>query len=122
VASFNKDLWQTVVFLFLSKSAQQANTVFSQQDLISEKNIGLAHRFVEMVGDSTKQEKIKFALLKALRGMEKEGLIVRLSETSLQFSDAGFTKMQKELKTAMTKIAQSFPESTVKDKSEPIVQ
>ncbi len=120
--SYNDSLWQTVIFLFLSKFVKQAQTPFSQQDLINDKNIELANRFVKMVGDTTAEKKIKFALLKALRGLEKESLVLRLSETTLQLSDAGFAKMKTEVEAAMLKIAQSFPESTAKENSAPTVQ
>lgn len=120
--SYNKNLWQTVIFLFLSKFVKQAQTPFPQQDLINNKNIDLASRFVKMVRDTTAEKKIKFALLKALRGLEKEAVVVRLNETTLQLSDAGFAQMKNEVETAMAKIAQSFPESTAKDGSAPTVQ
>ena len=111
MASFNKELWQTVVYLFLSKFVQQANTPFGQKELINAKNIDLANRFVQMVGDTTEEKKIKFALLKGLRQLESDGMVERLSEESLQLSDAGFAQMKLEVETAMQKIAQSFPES-----------
>ncbi|MCK5825590.1 MAG: hypothetical protein KAG93_01040 [Desulfuromusa sp.] len=122
MASYNEGLWQTVIFLFLSKFVKQAQTPFSQQELINDKNVELANHFIKIVGDTTDQKKIKFALLKALRALEKEVLVVRLSETTLQLSDAGFAKMKIEVETAMLKISQSFPESTVKEGSSPTVQ
>ncbi len=122
MASPNESLWQTVIFLFLSKFVKQAQIPFPQQDLINDKNIGLASRFAKMVGDSTDEKKIKFALLKALRTLEKEELILRLSETTLQLSDTGFAKMKTEVAAAMMKIAQSFPESTTQEGSSPTVQ
>jgi hypothetical protein len=122
MAPYNKSLWQTVIFLFLSKFVKQAQTPFPQQELINDKNTELANRFVKMVGDATDKKKIKFALLKALSALEKEELILRLNETTLQLSDAGFAKMKTELATAMMKIAQSFPESTTKEGSSPTVQ
>ena len=112
MAPYNKDLWQTVAFLFLSKFVKQANVPFPQGELINTKNVELANRFIQMVGDTTAEKKIKFALLKALRELEKEELVLRLSETTLQLSDAGFAKMKTEVETAMMKIAQNFPEST----------
>ena len=112
MASYNKDLWQTVIFLFLSKFVKQANVPFSQGTLINAKNVDLANRFIQMVSDTTDEKKIKFALLKALRELEKEEMVLRLSETTLQLSDAGFAKMKTEVETAMMKIAQNFPEST----------
>jgi DNA integrity scanning protein DisA with diadenylate cyclase activity len=122
VALYNKDLWQTVTFLFLSKFVKQANVPFVQEELINTKNIELASRFAKMVGDTTEEKKIKFALLKALRQFEKEELVLRLSEATLQLSDEGFAKMKMEVETAMLKIAQSFPESTPKDQPTPTVQ
>ena len=122
MAVFNKDLWQTVIFLFLSKFVQQADVPFAQEELINGKNVDLANRFVQMVGDTTEEKKIKFALLKALRQLEKEEVIVRRDEATLQLSNDGFTKMKTEVETAMMKIAQSFPEATPKDKPTPTVQ
>jgi len=122
MASYNKDLWQTVTFLFLSKCVKQANVSFAQEELINAKNVELANRFVKMVGDTTDEKKIKLALLKGLRQLEKEELVLRLSETTLQLSEVGFAKMKSEVETAMLKIAQSFPESMSKDKPAPTVQ
>ncbi|MDX2480192.1 MAG: hypothetical protein QNK24_07635 [Desulfuromusa sp.] len=122
MAADNKDLWKTVTFLFLSKFVKQAKVSFAQEELINARNIELASRFAKMVGDTTDEIKIKFALLKALRQFEKEGLVLRLSETTLQLSDDGFTKMKTEVEMAMLKIAQSFPESTPKDKPTPTIQ
>jgi hypothetical protein len=122
LASFNKELWQTVVYLFLSKFVQKAKTPFAQAALINEKNIDLASRFAQMVGDTTEETKVKFALLKGLRQLENDGLVERLSEESLQLSDEGFSKMKLEVETAMMKIAQSFPESQVKEPPEAPVQ
>jgi len=122
VAPFNKDLWQTVVYLFLSKFVQQANTPFAQEKLINQKNIDLASRFAQMVGDATEEKKIKFALLKGLRLLENDGTVERLSEETLQLSEDGFKKMRLEVETAMMKIAQSFPEAQVKEPPEAPVQ
>lgn len=122
MTAYNKDLWETVTFLFLSKFVRQANVSFPQKELINAKNIELATRFAKMVGDTTDEKKIKFALLKGLRKLENEGLVLRLSETTLQLSEAGFTKMKREVETAMQKIAQSFPESLPKDQPSPTVQ
>ncbi len=120
--SFNKNLWQTVTFLFLSKFVKQADAPFLQQELINDKNIELANRFAKMVGDTTDEKKIKFALLKALRLLEKEGLVLRQGETTLQLSDSGFNRMKTEVETALQKISQSFPEATPKEDSPPTVQ
>jgi len=112
VATHNEDLWSTVIFLFLSKFVKQANVPFMQEELINTKNVDLAGRFAKMVGDTTDEKKIRLALLKGLRQLEKEKLVLRLNETTLQLSDAGFARMKTEVATAMQKIAQSFPEST----------
>ena len=120
--SYNRSLWQTVIFLFLSKFVKQAETPFSQQNLINDKNIDLANRFVKMVGDTTDEKKIKFALLKALRELEKGLFVSRLSETTLQLSEAGLAKMKTEVAAAMQKISQSFPESNPESNSSPTVQ
>lgn len=122
MAPFNKDLWQTVVYLFLSKFVQRANTPFAQDELINQKNIDLASRFAQMVGDSTEEKKIKFALLKGLRLLESDGTVERLSEEALQLSENGFKKMKLEVETAMMKIAQSFPEAQVKEPPETPLQ
>jgi len=122
MAAYNESLWKTVIFLFLSKFVKQPHTPFPQQELINDKNRELASRFAKMVGDTTDEKKIKLALLKALRVLEKEAVVVRLSETTLQLSDTGFAQMKSEVETAMAKIAQSFPESTAKDDSAPTVQ
>jgi len=122
MAPFNRELWQTVVYLFLSKFVQKAKTPFAQEELINQKNIDLATRFVHMVGDTTEEKKIKFALLKGLRELESDGAVERLSESSLQLSDAGFDKMKLEVATAMEKIAQSFPESQGDKASETPIQ
>lgn len=122
MAAYNKDLWQTVIFLFLSKFVKQANVSFAQEELINAKNVALADRFIQMVGDTTDEKKIKFALLKALRQLEKEEMLLRLDETTLQLSNNGFAKMKTEVETAMMKITQSFPESAPKDKPAPTIQ
>jgi hypothetical protein len=122
MTSYNKDLWQTVTYLFLSKFVKQANVSFNQEELINSKNIDLAKRFVQMVGDTTDEKKIKFALLKALRLLEKDEMVLRLNETTLQLSDDGFARMKTEVDTAMMKIAQSFPESVPKDKPSSTIQ
>ena len=111
-----------VTFLFLSKFVKQANVSFAQEELINAKNIELANRFAKMVGDETDEKKIKLALLKGLRQLEKKELVLRLSETTLQLSEAGFAKMKTEVETAMLKISQSFPESIPKGKPAPTVQ
>lgn len=122
MTSYNKGLWQTVTLLFLSKFVKQAKVPFAQAELISARNIELASRFAKMVGDTTDEEKIKFVLLKALGQFEKEGVVLRLSETTLQFSDNGFAKMKLEVETAMLKIAQNFPGSAPEDPPAPTVQ
>ncbi|WP_321368230.1 hypothetical protein [uncultured Desulfuromusa sp.] len=122
MASYNKELWQTVTYLFLSKFVQQANVSFPQDELINVKNVELAKRFAQMVGDTTDEKKIKFALLKGLRELEKDEMVRRLDETTLQLSEKGFARMKIEVDTAMMKIAQSFPESVPKGKSGPTVQ
>lgn len=122
MTSYNESLWQTVIFLFMSKFVKQAQNPFPQQELLNDKNIELANRFVKMVGDTTDEKKIKFALLKALGILEKKGLVLRLSETTLQLSDAGFAQMKTEVEAAMLKIAQSFPKSTAKEGSSPTMQ
>jgi len=120
MASNNTTLWQTIVFLFLSKFVKQADQPFAQKQLVNAKNIELASRFAGMVGDKTDDGKRKLTLLKALKKLEKEGFIQRLDEKTLQLSEEGFTRMQSEVQTAMTKIAQSFPDSAAKaDKPAP---
>lgn len=122
MAAYNKDLWQTVIFLFLSKFVKQANVSFAQEELINAKNVALADRFIQMVGDTTDEKKIKFALLKGMRALEKDKLLLRSDEITLQLSDAGFARMKTEVESAMMKIAQSFPDSTPEDKPAPTVQ
>ncbi len=122
MATYNQELWQTVVFLLLSKIVKEADTTFAQNLLINPRNIELANRFVQMVGDTTTEKKIKFALLKAMRELEKEAIVVRVDEESLQLIKTGFTQMKEELNTAMTKIAKNFPDSTAKEDPEPTVQ
>lgn len=116
MTSYNKDLWQTVIYLFLSKFVKQANVSFGQEELINSKNVEMATRFAQMVGDTTDEKKIKFALLKALRLLEKDEMVLRFNETTLQLSDDGFARMKTEVDTAMMKIAQSFPEVVQKNK------
>ncbi len=115
MAPFNSELWQTVVYLFLSKFVQQANVPFAHEMLINAKNIDLANRFARVVGDSTEEKKVKFALLKGLRQLESEGMVERLDETTLLLTTAGFARMKHEVETAMEKIARSFPESAAKE-------
>lgn len=122
MASHNKQLWQTVLFLFLSKFVKQADQTFAQKQLINAKNVELASRFAEMVGDSTSEDKIKLTLIKALNLLEKDGLMLRVDETTLRLSNDGFVLMQNEVKTAMTKISQNFPETKVQEKPAPAVQ
>lgn len=111
MASHNHALWQTVIFLFLSKFIREANVEFAQKQLINAKNVELAQKFAEMVGDTTEHSKIKLSLLKALKKLEKEEWMQRIDDNTLLLSDTGFEKMQSELQTAMLKIAKSFPET-----------
>jgi len=122
MTSYNRDLWQTVTYLFLSKFVKQANVSFAQDELINVKNVELAKRFAQMVGDTTDEKKIKPALLKALRLLEKEEMVLRLNEATLQLSDDGFARMKTEVNTALMKISQSFPESVPKNKPSSTVQ
>jgi hypothetical protein len=111
MASHNNALWQTVIFLFLSKFIRQANVEFGQKQLINAKNVELAQKFAEMVGDTTENSKIKLALIKALKQIEKGGWLQRIDDNTLSMNDEGFEKMQSELQTAMMKIARDFPDS-----------
>lgn len=111
MASHNHALWQTVVFLFLSKFVREPNVEFAQKQLINAKNVELAQKFTEMVGDATESSKIKLALIKAVKQVEKEGWLQRIDDSTLKLNDIGFEKMQSELQTAMLKIAKSFPET-----------
>lgn len=122
MASHNNALWQTVIFLFLSKFIRQANVEFGQKQLINAKNVELAQKFAEMVGDTTENSKIKLALLKALKQVEKEGWLQRIDENTLSMNDAGFEKMQSELQTAMMKIARDFPDSAPQEQPAPTMQ
>lgn len=122
MASHNNALWQTVIFLFLSKFIRQANVEFGQKQLINAKNVELAQKFAEMVGDTTENSKIKLALLKALKQVEKGGWLQRIDENTLSMNDVGFEKMQTELQTAMMKIARDFPDSAPQEQPAPTMQ
>ncbi|OQY17821.1 MAG: hypothetical protein B6I36_08370 [Desulfobacteraceae bacterium 4572_35.1] len=122
MASHNNALWQTVTFLFLSKFIRQANVEFGQKQLINAKNVELAQKFAEMVGDATENSKIKLALLKGLKQVEKGGWLQRIDENTLSMNDAGFEKMQTELQTAMMKIARDFPDSAPQKQPAPTMQ
>lgn len=111
MAAYNRELWQTVIFLFLSKFVQQPNIEFNQKQLINAKNVELAQKFAEMVGDTTESTKVKLALIKAMKQVEKGGWLQRNDDTTLSLNDAGFEKMQQELQTAMLKIAENFPDT-----------
>lgn len=111
MASHNNQLWQTIIFLFLSKFVRKPNDEFAQKQLINAKNVGLAQKFAEMVGDTTESSKIKLALIKAMKQVEKSGWLQRIDDNTLLLNDTGFEKMQSELQTAMMKIAHSFPDT-----------
>lgn len=121
MATHNKELWQTVVFLFLSKLSPQAGQPFAQKMLINAKNIDLARRFAEMVGDNTSPDKIKLTLLKALKQLEKQGWVERVDDNTILLTAAGIDKMGTEQQLAMQKIATSFPDAA-KDKPVPTMQ
>jgi len=122
MASHNNQLWQTVIFLFLSKFVKQPNIEFSQKLLINAKNVELAQKFAEMVGDTTENTKIKLALIKAMKQVEKGGWLQRVDDNTLLLNDTGFEKMQVELQTAMMKIARDFPDSAPQEQPAPSVQ
>lgn len=122
MASHNNELWQTVIFLFLSKFVKQANEPFSQKQLVNAKSVELARRFSEMVGDTTEESKIKLALFKALKQIEQGEWLQRIDENTLQLNESGLARMQTELQTAMMKIARDFPETKVQEKPAPAVQ
>lgn len=111
MASHNHALWQTVIFLFLSKFVREPNVEFAQKQLINAKNVELAQKFAEMVGDTTENSKVKLALIKAVKQVEKGGWLQRIDDNTLKLSEEGFEKMQTELQTAMLKIAKNFPET-----------
>jgi len=122
MATHNVALWQTVTFLFLSKFSPQANQPFAQKMLINAKNVDLAQKFAEMVGDTTESGKIKLALLKALKQMEKQGFVERIDENTIQISPSGAEKMTSEVEAAMRKIAESFPDTSAAKKQTPTAQ
>lgn len=122
MASHNNQLWQTVIFLFLSKFIRQPNVEFAQKQLINAKNVELAQKFAEMVGDTTENTKIKLALIKAMKHVEKGGWLQRIDDNTLVLNDAGFEKMQTELQTAMMKIARDFPDSAPEEQPAPTMQ
>jgi hypothetical protein len=111
MASSNQDLWQSILFLFLSKFVKQANTPFARKDLINAKNVELAGKFAEMVGDKTPAEKMKLTMNKALKSLVKHGFAQEIDDATLQLTDSGMVKMHEELKIAMAKIAQNFPQT-----------
>lgn len=111
MATHNTAFWQTTIFLFLSKFVQQPNVEFGQKQLINAKNVELAQKYAEMVNDATEKSKIKLALLKALKQIEKKEWLQRADESTLSLTEDGFKKMQEELQAAMLKIAASFPDT-----------
>ena len=122
MAKHNNSLWQTVVFLFISKFDPQAGQPFEQKLLINAKNVELARRFAAMVGDTTEDTKIKLALLKGLQQLEKTDYIQRIDDATLQLTSTGYAQMKQEIQTAMKKIAENFPENKPKDKPAPVMQ
>ncbi|WP_321530737.1 hypothetical protein [uncultured Desulfuromonas sp.] len=111
MASTNHELWQSILFLFLSKFVKQAQTPFAKKDLINAKNVELANKFAQMTGNTTPPEKMKNTLNKALAALQKKGLVEEVDVKTLQLTNAGWNTMHIEVKAAMTKISQEFPQS-----------
>ncbi|OQY18895.1 MAG: hypothetical protein B6I36_05720 [Desulfobacteraceae bacterium 4572_35.1] len=122
MATHNSELWQTVTFLFLSKFSPKTGKPFAQKMLINAKNVELAQRFAEMVGDTTKGDKTKLALIKALRQLEQHGWVERIDDSTIQLTDTGITKMNNEVQSAMKKIAASFPDAANTEKPAPVMR
>ncbi|MBN2645518.1 MAG: hypothetical protein JXR59_08620 [Desulfuromonadaceae bacterium] len=118
----NNHLWQTVIFLFLSKFIKQPGESFAEKLLINAKNVDLAARFAEMVGDTTPENKVKLTLIKATKKLEQTGFLQRIDDRTLQITDAGFSKMQSEVQVAMRKIAENFPQADSGQKPAPVMQ
>ena len=113
MAATNHELWQSILFLLMSKFVKQAQAPFARKDLINAKNVELANKFAEMVGNTTPPEKMKLTLNKALAALQKKGLVEEVDATTLQLTVAGWNTLQEEVKTAMSKISQEFPQSQV---------
>nr|WP_320048595.1 hypothetical protein [uncultured Desulfuromonas sp.] len=111
MASTQNELWQSILFLFMSKFVRQAQTPFAKKELINAKNVELANKFAEMTGNTTPPEKMKLTLTKALSELQKKGLLEEVGATTLQLTEKGWSSMQEEVKSAMCKIAQEFPQS-----------
>ncbi|MDY0189557.1 MAG: hypothetical protein RBR22_02380 [Desulfuromonas sp.] len=122
MSTSNNSLWQTVTFLFLSKLALTAKQPFAQKKLINGKNVELAQRFATMVGATTESGKVKLAMLKAVKQLEKQGYLERIDDNNLQLSDIGAEKMANEVQSAMRKIAENFPDATAANKPAPMMQ
>nr|WP_320115271.1 hypothetical protein [uncultured Desulfuromonas sp.] len=113
MASTHHELWQSILFLLMSKFVKQAQTPFAKKDLINAKNVELANTFAQMTGNTTPPEKMKITLNKALAALQKKGLVEDVDEKTLQLTNAGWNTMQLEVKAAMTKISQEFPQTQV---------
>ena len=116
MTSTNKQLWQTVIFLLLSKFITNQQQQFSRKQLINAKNVELAERFANIVGDNAAVGKTKLALNKALQQLIDNGSINAVAGDTMQITDTGFAAMQQRRQEAMTKIAASFPDSSAQKK------
>jgi len=111
MASTNHELWQSILFLFMSKFVKQAETPFARKELINAKNVELANKFAEMTGNTTPPEKMKLTLNKALSALQKNDLVQEMDGATLQLTAKGWNVMQNEVRTAMAKISQEFPQT-----------
>ena len=111
MSTYNFKLWQTVVFLFLSKFVTSDNEPFTKKQLINGKNTQLAEKFIQMMDEKTAAGKAKLSMDKTVSKLIQQQLLISIDDDTLQLSDAGFAMMEQERNNAMQKIAASFPET-----------
>ncbi|MFA5700976.1 MAG: hypothetical protein WC913_06840 [Desulfuromonas sp.] len=102
-------LWHNVALLFLSKFVTTTSQTFVKKELINPKNIGLAGKFVAMLGNEADDTKVKQCLNKAIKELEREGVLQRTAAGTMHLSPEGFARMNAERSRAMAQIAANFP-------------
>ncbi len=102
-------LWHSVTLLFLSKFVTDTTQPFAKKELINPKNIGLAGKFAAMLGTEVGEAEVKQYLNKAVKELERDGVLQRCSTGSMHLSTMGMERMNAERNRAMAQITANFP-------------
>ncbi|MDD2558195.1 MAG: hypothetical protein RBR43_02875 [Desulfuromonadaceae bacterium] len=110
-------LWHNITLLFLSKFITSTTQTFAKKELINPKNIGLAGKFAAMLGSEVDDTEVRKCLNKAVKELEREGVLHHMSTGEMHLSTAGIARMNAERSRAMAQIATNFPGSTPQGKT-----